>query len=498
MDHATGGKTNVSLISATLLSATCMIGSGWLFSAQLTAQYAGNWAFLAWLLAASLVWIVGLCLARVVAIYPVRGALVQASALSHNRIFGMPFAFANWFGTLMVVATEAQATTQYLSSAIDSAFLIENHVLTPWGKALALGILAVYLLINFYGISLLAKVNNIITVLKIFTPLFALTVLLIVVFSSDTTSSNFSLVSNQEFGFGNAFSAIIGAGLIYSFNGFQISVAFASEIKNPERNIPLAITLSIAIITLVYLALQYAFMASVPNDLLVANGGWQGLDFDSPLLDLATLLGLHFLAMVLLADSVTSPSAAGYTYLGASSRVLFAMASVGQMPRWLAVLDPVHNISRRSMLTNWLLAAIVLVNAESWAELMVIVTGYHVIGYMAAPISMGALEPQTRWFGGGVFALLGLILLTIPPSSLFLVSISLTVLICLYGFLQIADTGAPKLVAFALPFLAYLWFLYFVQIIWVVVIVSVVFYLLVSTQLYVKFCKTYRKYIGEY
>ncbi|AWF81986.1 amino acid transporter [Microbulbifer sp. A4B17] len=493
MDYAKGGKTHVSLISATLLSATCMIGSGWLFSAQLTANYAGNWAFAAWILAALLVLMVGLCLARVVAYYPVRGALAQSSALSHNSIFGMPFAFANWFGTLMVVATEAQATTQYLSSAIGSTVLIDDHTLTLWGKVLALSILAVYLIINFYGIQLLAKINNVITILKIFTPTFAITVLLIVVFSGDSGTSNFSVDSNQEFGFGSAFSAIIGAGLIYSFNGFQISVAFASEVRNPKRNIPLAVTFSIAIMTLVYLALQYAFMAAVPNELLVKNGGWQGINFDSPLLDLATILGLHFLGMVLLADSVISPSASGFTYLGASSRILFAMASVGQMPRWLAVLDPIHNLSRRSILTNWIIAAIVLANADSWAALMVIVTGYHIVGYMAAPISMGALEPDSRYFGVVVFVLLGVLMITITPSSLLLVCASLTFLICIYATLHISSIGLKKLAVLVLPFIVYLWLLYFVPYTWLIMVLSAVFYLLISSRWFVRFCKIYNE-----
>lgn len=131
-------KSNVSLLSATMLSATCMVGSGWLFSAQLSAKIAGNWAFLAWVLAAILVLLVGMCLSKVVAVYPVRGATTRSSSLSHNGIFGMPFAFANWFGIMVVIATEAQATTQYLSAASGSAVLMEHGALTYTGKLLAL------------------------------------------------------------------------------------------------------------------------------------------------------------------------------------------------------------------------------------------------------------------------------------------------------------------------------------------------------------------------
>jgi hypothetical protein len=36
----------MSLFSAILIGVTSMVGSGWLFSAQLTAKNAGNWAFM--------------------------------------------------------------------------------------------------------------------------------------------------------------------------------------------------------------------------------------------------------------------------------------------------------------------------------------------------------------------------------------------------------------------------------------------------------------------
>jgi len=73
-------KKKISLFSATALSATSMVGSGWLFSAQLNAKLAGNYAFLAWVLAAILVMGVGLCLSQVVSVFPVRGATSRSGS----------------------------------------------------------------------------------------------------------------------------------------------------------------------------------------------------------------------------------------------------------------------------------------------------------------------------------------------------------------------------------------------------------------------------------
>ncbi|STY29540.1 amino acid permease [Legionella wadsworthii] len=475
----------LSLFSATALSATAMVGSGWLFSAQLNAKIAGNYSFLAWILAALLVMAVGLCLAQVASIYPVRGATARSSALSHNSIFGMPFAFANWFGLMVTIGTEAQATTQYLAAALKSNMLIADNVLTLSGKLFALSILVIYLFINYFGIKLLAKINNTVTVIKIFSPLFTIFIFLIMRFDT----SNFSLPSNSQYGISSAITAIISAGLIYSYNGFQLAVAFASEIKNPKRNIPLSIVLSIVIVMFVYMLLQLSFMGAVPHSML--SSGWSALNFHSPLINLAMLLGVNFLAMILIADSVVSPSGTGYSYLGGASRMFYAMAKEGQMPKkTISKLHPQYNLCRRSLLINFTLTAIFLWNSDSWASLMVIVTGYHLIGYMAAPISMGAIKPSTRFFGIIIFCILGIMMSTLPANDFLKMNLSISVLMVIYGAVQIArQMKVSTLLVLSTPFITYLWLIYFYQNIYYILVISAIFYLLITHREYVKLCK---------
>ena len=241
---------------------------------------------------------------------------------------------------------------------------------------------------------------------------------------------------------------------------------------------------------MVYIGLQYAFMKAVPHDTLLLKGGWQGLNFSSPLLNLTMLLGLNFLAMLLLADSVISPSGTGYTYLGACSRMLYAMSAEGQMPRWIAKLDPKFNFSKRSIWINTILAIIILLNTDSWAELMIIVTGYHIIGYMAAPISMGAISPRTRWIGLIIFIIIGLMMLTIPPANLIMVNASLSLLLAIYAIIQY-KIGIWRLLFFIFPFIFYLWLIYFFDNLSFVIILSAIFYLFVTNKSYVSLCKTY-------
>ncbi|MCC2645381.1 MAG: family permease [Burkholderiales bacterium] len=478
----------ISLLSTIAISATSMVGSGWLFSAQLNAKLAGNYAFLAWVTAAAIVLLVGFCLAQVVAKYPVRGATTRSSSLSHNNIFGMPFAFANWFGLIVTVATEAQATTQYLAAATKSAVLMNDNSLTFTGKLFALGILCIYLVINYYGIKLLARVNNIVTAFKIFTPIFTV----IVFFIARFDTSNFTLASNATYGINSVFAAVVGGGLIYSFNGFQLPASFASEIINPKRNVAIAMLGSIIIVLILYMALQLSFMGAIPHNMIAATG-WANLNFHSPLLNLSMLLGLNFVSMLLIADSVVSPSGTGYSYLGGSARMFYAMAISGQMPKWtITKLHPVYNLCRRSMLINFALTAIILWKSESWSSLMLVVSGYNIMGYMAAPISMGAISSKTRIFGAFVFALIGLMMSTIPVNDLFLINGSIMVLLIIYGSINIMNKQVTlrHLATLNLPIIAYLWSIYFNQNPIYSVTMAVIFYTFVTHPKYVAFCRS--------
>ena len=150
--------------------------------------------------------------------------------------------------------------------------------------------------------------------------------------------------------------------------------------------------------------------------------------------------------------SVISPSATGYMYLGASSRMLYAMSAEGQVPRYFAKITPIVNVSRRSLITNFLLAAVFLFFSDNWTALMLVVTGFHIIGYMAAPISMGALAPKTRIFGLVVFVILTLLLNTVEIETNIHMSIILIILITIYGSIEYRRIGMRNLLPLVLPF----------------------------------------------
>ncbi|MDE4984446.1 APC family permease, partial [Francisella tularensis subsp. holarctica] len=79
---------------------------------------------------------------------------------------------------------------------------------------------------------------------------------------------------------------------------------------------------------------------------------------------------------------------------GASSIMLYALSAEGQLPRYFDKINKQVYISRRSFIANFLICAGLLIFSDNWVAIMLIVTGFIIIGYMAAQISMGAIAPK--------------------------------------------------------------------------------------------------------
>ncbi len=378
------------LLSLIAIGTGSIIGSGWLFSAYYAAKYAGSGAYLAWILGAFLTLILTLILSEVVTLHPKRGLFTRLLTLSHNHDVGYITAIANWLGIVAVIPTEADATVQYLSAIKPewTPYLFINDNLTTLGLGCAVILLIIYALINFWGVRLFAKSNNTITIFKVLIPVVTSIVIIIAAFHP----GNFTAQQHEilPFGASSVFGAVMACGIVYAFNGFQSITSFCAEAKNPERNVPLSMIISIVLCLGIYLLLQTAFIGGLPPSMLKA--GWHNLDFSSPIVQLTSLLGLNAMSVLLYVDACVSPSGTGIIYVGTTTRMLTAMAQEEQAPSFFNVLHPKYHFSRRSLIFNILLSCLLLFMFKSWASLVAIVSLFHILSYMACPLAMMRLR----------------------------------------------------------------------------------------------------------
>lgn len=404
-------KKSIGLVSATFLGISCIVGSGWLFSPYKTAAIAGPSALITWVVSGGLMLLLALCFAEVASLYPKRGLAAIIPSLSHNKFFGFPFAIANWLGIVAVIGLEADATIQYLMNLTPTLkpHLYANDQLTWAGNSLSITLVLFYCLLNYWGARTLTKANNIMSVLKILVPITTALVFISIAFHP----SNFTLVNHSfvPYGFKSIVGAILTTGIIISFNGFQSIVSFASEIKKPERTIPLALVISILCCLAIYLLLQVAFIGAIPPAMLAH--GWQQLEFSAPMIQLSVLLGLSLFTSIIYFGATIAPSGAGIAFTGTATRMFTAMSRNGQMPSLFDTTHTQYNVSRRSLIANTVLAILFLVMFRSWSQLAEFLSLFHVISYLPIPIALcvfrNAIVTRNypfRLWGGRVIALL--------------------------------------------------------------------------------------------
>ena len=143
------------------------------------------------------------------------------------------------------------------------------------------------------------------------------------------------------------FGALPAAGIIFAYSGFEQADQLAGEIKNPGRNLPLAIIISVLLGTVIYCLLQVAFIVALPPDLVAGHGGLIGLSCPDtgtcnpsiaelnagPFAAVAALVGLGWLAHILRIDAFVSPSGTGLIYTTGTSRVSYGLARNRYFPQ---------------------------------------------------------------------------------------------------------------------------------------------------------------------
>ena len=159
-------------------------------------------------------------------------------------------------------------------------------------------------------------------------------------------------------------------------------VNFTGEAKRPKRDVPIALFGALSLGLALYIGLQAAFLHS-------AN---LTINYQSPFLQLVATLNIAWMVILLQVGAVVSPSGAGFSFIASSTRMLTSMSEVGQLPRFFSKLHPKYHISHRSLLANTVLSIAFFFIFKTWIALVVVVSSFHLISYLAGPLALSKLR----------------------------------------------------------------------------------------------------------
>ena len=280
--------------------------------------------------------------------------LCIADAGSRVSLTGGPYAyvgtaFGPYFGFISGVLLFMLGT--FATAAVSTVFAASIGQLVPAlsGRATTTLVLiaayAFWSFVNFRGVTLSVRLNSIATIAKL------LPLLLVAIGGAFFVSA-----SNL------AIEAVPPAGdiaraslfLIFAFAGVESALVPSGEVRDTARTVPRAIGLAMAVITVLYIALQVVAQGILGDGLAQATA--------TPLADAAGMSMGGWARAILLAGASIST----FGYLGGMTlsmpRALFALARDGFLPRGLAAVHPQHRTPHTAIVVQSLLTLVLAVS----------------------------------------------------------------------------------------------------------------------------------------
>jgi APA family basic amino acid/polyamine antiporter len=212
-------------------------------------------------------------------------------------------------------------------AAIAMVFGRYAATITPLGdvgvRLVAVAGIAALSAINYVGVRPGSRVQTGLTIAKVA----AILVLLVVLFAAGTPRVPPSTSAISARGFLRA----LVAGL-FAFGGWHMVTYAAEETRDPERTIPRALMFGSAIVVVIYLSLNAAYLLVLPIDKVLAS---THIAFDAT----AATAGPSAASAISVLVLVSSFGAMSGIIL-AGPRVYYAMAEDGLLFRWMGALHP--------------------------------------------------------------------------------------------------------------------------------------------------------------
>lgn len=282
------------------------------------------------------------------------GEYIFLSKLFHP-LFGFLSGWVSFFaGFSAPTAASAIGVSEYVVRAFPEIISGETSSFFSifFKKLLAILIVALFTMIHFRGIELGAKVQNLLTLLKV-----GLIVGLIILGFSLGEGRISNLYSLPKFNFNFSGWKTIGLSLMwimFAYSGWNAAAYIGSEVKRPKKNLPLSLILGTGIVTLLYLGLNLLFIYAIPREEMsgvISVGG----------LAAGKLFGLvaDKAVSIIIAFALFS-SLSAFIILG--PRVYYAMARDGYFLRLAANIHPRFQVPTKSILIQGLIAIIFIIS----------------------------------------------------------------------------------------------------------------------------------------
>ncbi len=346
-------RRDLSLMDATMIGVGAMTGASIFILAGTIVGLTGSSAIFVILMNCLVTILTAMCYAELAAAFPEAGGGYLWVKESMPEPFGFISGWISWFGHTIACAfytvVFASAIVWFMEAYHIAPDLVTNEL---FFKLVALIILIIFTIINYLGTSIIGKAETGITVFQL------------IVIAIFIIAGIYAMATNPDAGHFSPFSKGLNpfltamAFLFIAFEGYEIIAQSAEEIKEPEKNLPRAIFLSIIIVTIIYMLFLGVAIGAM-------GVGWLGQGTEEvqhhAIIEAAGILIGNYGEGMLLIGLLVGTTATLNATIYSSSRVSFAMGRDGTFPAFFGKLHPKRKTPAHSILVSSLIIAIIAV-----------------------------------------------------------------------------------------------------------------------------------------
>ena len=328
-------ERSLSLIGVIIISLSAMIGSGLFVLPSFAAAIMGPGIWLAFLLSALVVLPGAYSKSELASTMPESGGSYVYLERTFGPILGTISGLGLWASFLLKSAFALIGFSAYMYT-VTTYFDVTVNALTVTMSALVL-----ITILNIFGIK---KVKSFQTPILAFTTLLLVIICIFQLFDGNTDFSRpidsaFDISKNDPMLLAEAAALVFVA-----YAGIIKVGAIGGEVKNPQKNLPHGILLSLLLVTILYCAVTFVMMASVDGTWWLTEGGEVREDPVFAFVDAvaSTKVGLAMATLAVL--TMISGALSGVL---AASRFLFAIARDNLLPQ------PLEDINIKFETPHW-------------------------------------------------------------------------------------------------------------------------------------------------
>jgi len=321
-----------------------------------------GWVFVVWIFGGLLTLAGALSYAELAAAIPEAGGEYAYLREAYGPLWGFLYSWTQmWVAKSGSIATLATGFFYYLANffpALDGVFYRLPLPLGPhgspldlrWGQLLAIGLIAALAWLNYFGVKLGGDVQVAVTTVKVV--LIAGIVVAGLGFGSPHAAAPVSAVPLTAAGF---FAALVAA--LWAYDGWNNVAMVASEVRDPQRNLPRALIGGTLAVIAIYLLANAAYFRVLSPVEVGASPRVAG-EMMRRILGSAGAGGVSIAAMISIFAALNGSILTG-------SRVPYAAARQGYFFRAIARVDEKHRTPGVSILA-----------LSAWSALLVLSGSY--------------------------------------------------------------------------------------------------------------------------